>query len=77
MMIVMSDMLTSSLTSRDVPGKVTDEIFRMEEGSLRAVLEHPDTMDALAEGGVAGTLGEQAVFLAGVDHAAFLFCGCC
>ena len=49
----------------------------MEESSLRAVLEHPDTMDALAEGGLAGALGEQAVLSAGVDHAVRLFCGCC
>ena len=69
-------MLTSH-TSRNVPGKVTDKILRMEKSSLRAVLEEPDTVDALAEGGLAGALGEQAVLSAGVDHAALLFGGCC
>ena len=34
-------------------------------------------MDAVAEGGLAGALGEQAVLLADVDHAALLFCGGC
>ena len=69
-------MLTSH-TSRNVPGKVTYKIFRMEESSLRAMLEHSDTVDALAEGGLTGALGEQAVLSAGVDHAALLFGGCC
>ena len=64
-----------SPTSRDVPGKVTDAILGVEEGSLGAVLEHPDTMDALAEGLLAGALGEQPVLLADVGHAALLLRG--
>ena len=63
-------------TSRDVPGKVTDEILRMEESSLEAVFENPDTVGALAEGFLAGALGEQAVLLAGVALAALLLCRC-
>ena len=68
-------MLTSH-TSRNVPGKVTDKVFRMEESSLRAMLEHPDTVDALAEGGVTGALREQAVLLADVVDARLLLCCC-
>ena len=64
-------------TSRDVPGKVTDEILRMEESALEAVFENPDTVGALAEGFLAGALGEQAVLLADVDNAALLLCGGC
>ena len=51
--------MLTSCTFGDVPRKVTDEIFRMEESSLRAVLEHPDTVDALAEGGLAGPSGNS------------------
>ena len=72
---VCSKMLTSR-TSRDVPWKVTDKIVRMEEGSLRAVLENPNPVGALAEGGLAGSLGEQSVLFADVDLAALLLCGC-
>ena len=68
-------MLTSR-TSRDVPGKVADEILRMEESSLDAVFENPDTVGALAEGFLAGALGEQSVLSADVDLAALLLCGC-
>ena len=69
-------MLTSR-TSRDVPGKVADEILRMEESSLDAVFENPDTVGALAEGFLAGTLGEESVLLAGVALAALLLCCRC
>ena len=64
-------------TSRDVPGKVTDEILRMEESSLDAVFENPDTMGALAKGFLAGALRKQSVLLAGVDLAALLLCCRC
>ena len=69
-------MLTSR-TSRDVPGKVADKILRMEESSLPAVLENPDTVGALAEGFLAGTLGEESVLLADVALAALLLCCRC
>ena len=63
-------------TSRDVPGKVAYKILRMEEGSVDAVLENPDTVGALAEGRLTGALGEEAiVLLADVDLATLLlFC---
>ena len=70
-------MLTICRTSRDVPGKVADKKVRMEEGSLGAVLENADPVGALAEGGLAGTLGEQSVLSAGVDLAALLLGLCC
>ena len=68
-------MLTSR-TSRDVPGKVADKILRVEESSLDAVFENPDPMGALAEGGLAGALGEQSVLLADVVLAVLLLCCC-
>ena len=49
----------------------------MEESFLEAVFENPDTMGALAEGGLAGALGEESVLLAGVALAALLLCCCC
>ena len=44
--MVYSSKLTSC-TARDVPGKSADQILRMEESSLDAVLEDADTMVAL------------------------------
>ena len=67
--------LFKSHTARDVPWKVTHAILRMEEGSFGAVFEHSDTVGALAEGLLAGALGEQPVLLADVGHAALLLCG--
>ena len=61
-------------TSRDVPGKVAYKILRMEEGSVDAVLENPDTVGALAEGRLTGALGEEAVLLADVHLATLLLC---
>ena len=69
-------MLTSR-TSRDIPGKVADEILRMEESALEAMFENPDTVGALAEGFLAGALGEQAVLLAGVALVRFPNCHEC
>ena len=68
-------MLTSR-TYRDVPGKVADEILRVEEGSLDAVFENPDPVGALAKGFLAGALGEQSVLLADVVLAVLLLCCC-
>ena len=68
-------MLTSR-TSRDVPGKVADKILRVEESSLDAVFENPDPVGALAEGFLAGALGEQSVLLADVVLAVLLLCCC-
>ena len=67
----------TSPTSRDVPGKVAYKILRMEEGSVDAVLENPDTVGALAEGRLTGALGEEAfVLLADVHLATLLLCCC-
>ena len=73
----MMTMMTTIHTARNVPGKVTDKILRMEESSLGTMLEHPDTMNTLAEGGITGALGEQAVLLADVADARLLLCCCC
>ena len=48
----------------------------MEEGSLDAVFENPNAVGALAEGGLAGALGEQSVLLADVVLAVLLLCCC-
>ena len=71
---IMMTMVTASHTARNVPGKVTDKILRMEESSLYTALESPDTMVALAVGGLAGALWEESVLLANARHLFGCYC---
>ena len=70
----MMTMMTTIHTARNVPGKVTDKILRMEESSLYTALESPDTMIALAVGGLAGALWEESVLLANARHLFGCYC---